>query len=314
MSIYFAPLEGITNHIYRNTYERFYGRVDKYYAPFISPCDKYAMIPKERRDLDPEKNLGIYLVPQILTNRSSHFNAALNELEAMGYKEVNLNLGCPSGTVCSKGKGAGFLPETEALKAFLDDIYTYGDKKGVKISLKTRLGYYDADEFYDLVEIFNAFPVSELIVHPRVRGDFYKGEPRLEYYEYALRNTNAPLVYNGNVFSKADFDNICKSLNHDIDNVMLGRGLISKPSLASELITGDTSVDYKKFWEFHDTIYHEYQKVMTPDINVLYKMKELWTYWRVLFYGVDKEIKQLLKTKKYAEYENCLSKIKEKEG
>lgn len=310
MNVYFAPLEGITGHIYRNTYEKLYGRVDKYFAPFIAPCEKYAMTPKERKDLLPENNEGIVLVPQILTNKAKNFIAASNELINLGYREINLNLGCPSGTVCSKGKGAGFLPETNALKAFLDEIYTYADTKGVAISLKTRLGFYDADEFYDLVEIFNQYPVSELIVHPRIRSDFYKGEPRLEHYQYAVKNAKAPLVYNGNVFSKKDFDEISSKLNTTLDTVMLGRGLISKPGLINELESGDTTIDYKKFWELHDTVYHEYQKIMSPDINVLYKMKELWTYWKVMFEGHDKDIKKLLKTKKYAEYEDILRKIK----
>ena len=310
MKVYFAPLEGITGYIYRNAYEKLYGHVDKYFAPFISPSDKYAMIPKERKDLLPENNEGIVLVPQILTNKSNNFIDAAKELEAMGYKEINLNLGCPSGTVCSKGKGAGFLPETADLDSFLEDIYTYADNAKTMISLKTRLGFYDAEEFYDLVEIFNKYPVSELIIHPRIRSDFYKGEPRLEYYQYALEHAKAPLVYNGNVFSKRDLDEISSKLNAAPDTIMLGRGLISKPSLITELQTGDTTIDYNKFWELHDTVYHEYQKIMSPDINVLYKMKELWTYWRVMFEDSDREIKKLLKTKKYAEYEGILRKIK----
>lgn len=310
MKVYFAPLEGITGYIYRNAYETLYGHVDKYYAPFISPSDKYAMIPKERKDLLPENNEGIVLVPQILTNKSNNFIDAAKELEAMGYKEINLNLGCPSGTVCSKGKGAGFLPETASLDSFLEDIYSYADNAKIKISLKTRLGFYDAEEFYDLVEIFNKYPVSELIIHPRIRSDFYKGEPRLEYYQYALEHAKAPLVYNGNIFSKRDLDEISSKLNAAPDTIMLGRGLISKSGLINELESSNTTIDYSKFWELHDTVYHEYQKIMSPDINVLYKMKELWTYWRVMFEDSDKDIKKLLKTKKYAEYEDILRKIK----
>lgn len=309
MNLYFAPLEGITGYIYRNAYEALYGRVDKYFAPFISPCDKYAMIPKERKDLLPENNEGINLVPQILTAKSDNFIDAAKELHALGYSEINLNLGCPSGTVCSKGKGAGFLPETEKLKAFLDDIYSYADNNKIKISIKTRLGFYDADEFYDLISIFNCYPLSELIVHPRIRGDFYKGDVRLEYFDYALKNSNCPLVYNGNVYSKEDLEKYEKRLETKLDTVMLGRGLISNPSLIDELLDGNLEVDYNRFWRLHDTIYHEYQKIMAPDINVLYKMKELWTYWRVLFKDVDKEMKHLLKAKKYSEYEAMLARI-----
>ena len=305
MKIYFAPLEGITNYIFRNAYNEIYGHIDKYFAPFISPSEKCPMTPKERKDVAPENNNGICLVPQILTCRSDCFIDAAKELLAMGYKEVNLNLGCPSGTVCAKGKGAGFLPETPALQKFLDDIYSYAESDGVRISIKTRLGYYNPDEFYDLVEIFNAFPVSELIVHPRIRSDFYKGEPRKEYFAYALEHAKCPLVYNGNIYTGEDYNELTGLFGCSLDPVMSGRGLISDPSLADKLKGYTSETDYAKLRKLHDTLYHEYQKVMSPDINVLYKMKDLWTYWQPLF-GDDKErdIKRLMKTKKYKDYED----------
>lgn len=309
MKIYLAPMEGITGYIYRNAYDEVYGHLDKYYAPFISPAEKCPITPRERKDLLPENNVGINLVPQILTNRSDYFIDAARELQDMGYTEVNFNLGCPSGTVCAKSKGAGFLPETSALEKFLDDIYSFAEPAGLKISLKTRLGYYDPDEFYDLLEIYNRFPVSELIVHPRIRADLYKGEPRKEYYAYALEHSVNPLVYNGNIYSKADYDEFCKCFNTDLDPVMTGRGLITDPSLPDKLRGKTDKTDFTKFWKLHDIVYHEYQKIMSPDINVLYRMKELWTYWKVLFPGKERDIKKLLKTRKYAEYEEALKGV-----
>ena len=309
MKIYLAPLEGITGYIFRNAYDEIYGHIDKYFAPFISPAENCPMTPREKKDITPENNKGINLVPQILTCRSDCFIEAARELRDMGYGEINLNLGCPSGTVCAKGKGAGFLPETEALRRFLDDIYSYSESEGMKISIKTRLGYYNPEEFYDLVEIFNSFPVSELIVHPRIRADFYKGTPRTEFFAYALEHSKCPLVYNGNIFTAEDYSGLSKSLNSALDPVMTGRGLISDPSLADKLKGFTQETDMDRFRKLHDTLYHEYQKVMSPDINVLYRMKELWTYWRALFEGKDREIKRLLKAKKYAEYEDALSRI-----
>lgn len=310
MEIYFAPLEGITGYIYRNAYESLYGHIDKYFAPFISPADRCPMTPKERKDLELENNPGINLIPQILTCKSNHFIEAAHELSVMGYNEVNLNLGCPSGTVCAKKKGAGFLPETDELKDFLEDIYSYADTNGIKISLKTRLGYFNPDEFYDLLEIFNEYPVSELIIHPRIRGDFYKGEPRLDYYKYALDYAKAPLVYNGNIYSQKDYDKFCDYFEKPLDTVMLGRGIITNPSLANELLTGNTEIDYALFWKLHDVLYHEYQKIMSPDINVLYRMKELWTYWRANFEDSDKIMKRILKSKKYPEYEDAIKQLR----
>ena len=309
MKIYFAPLEGITTYIFRNAFSGIYGSVDKYFAPFISPSEKSPMTPRERKDVAPENNAGINLVPQILTCKSDCFIDAARELRAMGYSEVNLKLGCPSGTVCSKGKGAGFLPETLELQRFLDDIYAYAESDNMKISIKTRLGYFNPDEFYDLVDIFNNFPVSELIVHPRIRSDFYKGELRKEYFKYALEHSKSPLVYNGNIFSCKDLETLADTFNSNLDPIMLGRGLISDPSLADKLKGNTTKTDLAKFKQLHDTLYHEYQKVMSPDINVLYKMRELWSYWQTLLDGNERDFKKLLKAKKYAEYDEAVSRI-----
>ena len=309
MRIYFAPLEGITGYIFRNAYSSIYGHIDKFFAPFISPSEQCPITARERKDITPENNNGINLIPQILTCRSDCFIAAAKELHSMGYSEVNLNLGCPSGTVCAKGKGAGFLPETLALQRFLDDIYSYAASDNMNISIKTRLGYYDPDEFYDLLDIFNGFPVSELIVHPRIRSDFYKGEPRKEYFEYALNNSKCPLVYNGNIFFSKDYGELSSRFGTSLDPVMLGRGLISDPSLADKLNGLTNETDFAKFRKLHDTVYHEYQKVMSPDINVLHKMRELWSYWQNLYDGCEREFKHLMKAKKYAEYEESVNLI-----
>ena len=309
LQMYFAPLEGITNHIFRNTYDEIYGHIDKYFAPFISPTEKGPMTPRERKDVIPENNEGINLVPQILACRSDLFIDAAAELQKMGYNEVNLNLGCPSGTVCAKGKGAGFLTDTDALQRFLDEIYSYAASKDLKISIKTRLGYNDPEVFPKLIDIFNALPVSELIVHPRIRADLYKGEIRKEYYSYALEHSKSPLVYNGNIFTCDDYERLNSEFNCSLDTVMTGRGLIADPSLADKLKGISSDTDFEKFRRLHDALYHEYQKVMSPDINVLFKMRELWTYWRFMFEGKERDIKHLLKAKKYAEYECVVNSI-----
>ncbi|MBO7452382.1 MAG: tRNA-dihydrouridine synthase family protein [Clostridiales bacterium] len=309
MKIYLAPLEGVTNYIFRNTYDEIYGRIDKYFAPFISPSENCPMTPRERKDIIPENNRVNNLVPQILACRSEYFIEAAKELQQMGYNEVNLNLGCPSGTVCSKRKGAGFLLETSALQSFLDDIYSFGESENMKISIKTRLGYHKPEEFYDLAEIFNAFPISELIVHPRIRADFYKADPRREYYAYALEHIKCPLVYNGNIYTCKDYDDLSELFGTTLDTVMLGRGLITDPSLTDKLKGFATETDFERFWRLHDALYNEYRRIMSPDINILYKMKDLWTYWRVLFEDNERDIKRLLKVKKCTEYDEIVYKI-----
>ncbi len=306
MKIYFAPMEGITGYIFRNAYDKYYGGIDKYFAPFISPADNCAMNPKEKRDNLPDNNRVKHLVPQILTCKPHHFIDAAKVLSEMGYREINLNLGCPSGTVCAKGKGAGFLSETDELEAFLERIYDYATNNNIKISIKTRIGRYNPEEWYDLVDIYNKFPVYELIVHPRIREDYYKEKPRMSYFYYAMEHSKNPVVYNGDLFSVCDVKRLEKC-----ENIMLGRGLLYNPELPEQLdnIKECKFSDTKCFRQFHDEIYHEYQKIMSPDINVLYRMKELWTYWSRLFPENNREIKKLLKSKHYSEYEIYLNQI-----
>lgn len=322
MRIYMAPLEGVTGYLYRIAHEKIYGGIDKYFAPFISPSEKCPMTPKERKDLLPENNPGIHLVPQILTCSAEYFIDAVEALVPYGYREFNLNLGCPSGTVTAKRKGSGFLAEPEKLSDFLEEIYNYAAKHEVEFSIKTRLGYIVPEEFSGLLDIFNEYPVSELIVHPRIRKDFYKGEPRYEYYAYALEHAKMPLVYNGNIYTKSDYDQLGKRLQshigtdtaarteNSIDTVMLGRGLIGNPALAEELRTGKTSFDSNRFWALHDIVYQGYIDLMGSDTNVLYRMKDLWTFWRDSFDGIDRELKALMKAKKLTEYEQILQSIR----
>ena len=165
--LYFAPMEGITGSIYRRAHHRIFGGVDRYYAPFIFTNPKGKISKKDLLEIAPEYNEGCLVVPQLLSNCAEDFIATAHTLKGLGYDEVNLNLGCPSSTVASKGRGSGFLGEKEALKAFLADIF---DKTNMKISLKTRIGLNRADEFDDILDIYQAFPVEMLIVHPRKMG------------------------------------------------------------------------------------------------------------------------------------------------
>ncbi len=315
MRFYFAPLEGITRYIFRNAYEKYYGDIEKYFAPFISPTDNCFLTPKNIRELCPEHNQGINLVPQILTNNSVAFIGAAKELYDMGYRELNLNLGCPSGTVCAKKKGAGFLTEWYEMERLFDDIYEWSGSNNVIISVKTRLGRFEPDEFYDILEIYNKYPISELIIHPRIEKDYYKGKPRMEFYDYAVEHSINPVVYNGNLFSADDIEKYDKNYVEEkkvSDIVMIGRGLLYNPELIKLFFNrdNDKKFDYIRFWDFHDEIYRNYQEIMSPDKNVLFHMKELWTYWKELYPESERAVRNILKTKSYGEYEAALRNLK----
>ena len=183
MQYYFAPLEGVTGSEFRRAHHRWFPGVDAYYMPFLSPTQDHVFTQRELRNVLPEHNQGFRAVPQLLTKNADDFLWCAGELAAMGYDEVNLNLGCPSGTVVAKGKGAGLLGAPEALDRMLDRIFSGSP---VAVSLKTRLGLEEPEEFARLLEIFGRYPVSLLIIHPRVRKDFYRHPVLMECFEQAV--------------------------------------------------------------------------------------------------------------------------------
>ncbi len=304
MNYYFAPLEGITGYIYRSTYHKYFGGIDKYFTPFISPNKKKICRTREKKDVLPENNQGMVVVPQILTNHADAFLNTANYLQKFGYGEVNLNLGCPVGTVVSKRKGAGFLSEPEQLRQFFGNIF---DKTNAKISVKTRIGMQTADEFEYLMEIFNEFPIHELIIHPRTREDFYHHLPNMDAFSYGYEKSQSPVCYNGDIFSKLDFDALVKQFP-DIENVMFGRGILRYPGII-RLIQNGSVMKKEELRSFHDELYERYKETLYGDKTVLFKMKELWSYMLHSFEYDTKIEKRIKKTQKLTEYETVIREL-----
>lgn len=305
MNYYLAPLEGITTYIYRRAYHAHYRAMDKYFTPFLVPHTKKDFNTREKNDILPEHNQGMYLVPQILANDAEGFLNTVQKLKAYGYQEVNLNLGCPSKTVVSKGRGSGFLFYTDELNRFLDEIYTKAD---VKISIKTRIGKYGADEWGKLLEIYNQYPLEELIVHPRIQQQFYKGKPDLAAFEDAMKECKSPLCYNGDIFTTEDMKRI-KEQFPELSCVMLGRGILKNPELIWLIESGGDRIDARRLRAFHDQIYKDYQEVSCGDKNVLFKMKELWCYLGELFPEEEKLLKKIRKAEKLDRYEAVVEEL-----
>lgn len=290
MQIYFAPMEGTTGYIYRSLHHRHFGGVDKYFIPFLSPTKERVFSKREKREILPENNLGVHAVPQLLTCKAEDFLWAADELFDMGYEEVNLNLGCPSGTVTAKGKGAGFLAAPEELKRFLDAVYSRA--KG-PVSIKTRLGMNDPEEFDRLLEIYNGYPVYELTIHPRVRREFYKGNVHLDVFGRALRGSKDPVCYNGDIAVVEDYRRFSVAFP-EVDRVMIGRGLVADPALAEKL-RGDRSVDKERLQSFHDALYESYCTAFESRKNAMMRMKEYWFYHILLFADSKKHGKKIKK-------------------
>lgn len=269
MNIYFAPLEGITGFVLRNAYEScFPGTIDRYFAPFIAASCRKKLAARDLRDVLPENNTGICLIPQLLANKGEDFISTAQMLQQFGYRELNLNLGCPSATVVTKKRGAGLLAEPELLKVFLTECYDWAEGKGIRLSIKTRIGMAEEAEWEKLLSLYEAFPVSELIIHPRLREDYYQGRIREEAFAQAYRkitgadaetimknwevnDTELPdsmikttgkrkqrmlqLCYNGDIVSREQIQKLADAYP-ELHAVMIGRGFLMRPGFTAGLL------------------------------------------------------------------------------
>ena len=304
MKYYLAPMEGITGHIYRNAYEKYFHNIDKYFTPFIVPNESLSLKTKELRDMLPENNEGLNIVPQILTNNAEGFVLTANKLKQLGYEEINLNLGCPEGTVVSKKRGSGFLAYPEELDRFLDEIYKINE---MKISIKTRLGKERADEFYKLIEIYNKYPLEELIIHPRTREDFYGNTPNLEIFKESLKLSKHSICYNGDIFTVDNYNKIVKEFPQ-VDKIMIGRGILANPGLIDE-IKENKFITKEILKQFHDEIFENYTILLKEDKNAMYRMKELWGYMSHIFTNNKKYYKKIKKAQKAIDYKVAVNSL-----
>ena len=293
MQYYMAPMEGITDSIYRKLHHKHFPGVDRYYTPFFSPTVHRALTPRESRELPPADAISTQVIPQVLTKNPVDFLWMADVCKDLGYTEVNLNLGCPSGTVTAKGKGSGMLRDLDALRHFLDVIFR---KTTFPISVKTRLGFENREEFFTILEIYNQYPICELTVHPRLRKDFYTGPVNMDSFEYAIKNSKAPLCYNGNLCTIGDIENFSERYP-GIDAVMLGRGLIGNPGMLSP--DGTTP---EKLENFLCELMEEYASVFGSARNAMFRLKENWRYLFCLFRKNDKLQKRLRKATTLQDY------------
>lgn len=316
MRYYMAPLEGITGYVYRNAYHACFEPMDKYFIPFLTPNQKGKFSSRERNDILPEHNIGMNAVPQILTNKAEDFIYTARQLQELGYGEMNLNLGCPSKTVVTKYRGSGFLAKQEELDQFLEEIFENLD---MRISIKTRIGKLHPEEFEELLEIYNKYPMEEVIIHPRVQQDFYKNQPNLDVFEMALKKSRNPICYNGDLvrtkrqeveselYEGLDMETFVEKFPQ-VDCVMLGRGILRNPGLVG-CMKGKKMPDKEKIREFHDRLYEGYQEISSGDKNVLFKMKEVWVYMGELFTDAKPYLKKVKKSERLSSYEDAVNAL-----
>lgn len=301
LPVYFAPMEGVTDAIYRRVHHAHFTGIDKYFIPFISPTQNLVLTPRERSNVAPEHNSGLRAVPQVLTKNADHFLWAAQLLYDMGYEEINLNLGCPSGTVTAKGKGAGMLVHVPELEWFLDAVYAHSF---VRVSIKTRIGYASPDEFDRLLELFNRYPVHELIIHPRTRSEFYTGQPHRDVYAASTEKTKLPLVFNGNLFTAED----CRQAEDGVTRaLMLGRGMLVNPALA-QTYAGGAPLTLDALHDFHDDLLRAYMDAY-PTSVVLGRMREVAKNIIQGFENAGKPLKAARKASSIAAYVEAMDRL-----
>ena len=267
----FAPLDGITRAVYRRVWHKYFGGVDRYFIPFFSPTDQHILTDRDRREVGPENNAGLPAVPQVMTCRAADFLWAAELAADMGYTEVNLNLGCPSGTVTAKGKGSGFLAKPAELDRFFDQVFS---KVKLPVSVKTRLGISDPAEFEALMDIYDRYPIACLTIHPRVQKDFYPKPIHEEAFARVLPDCRLPLCYNGELRTVAQVEEF-RGKYPAVSRLMFGRGLAADPALPRKLRGGEPA-SKEEIRRFTAALYRGYQEAYGSRGPAVQKMKELW--------------------------------------
>lgn len=300
MQYYFAPMEGLTDSVFRRLHHTYFPGVDRYYMPFISPTQHRCLTNREARELPVADSVPFTAVPQILTKVAEDFVWAAGQCAEQGYREVNLNLGCPSGTVVSKGKGSGMLSDPDNLDRFLDGVFSASP---IPVSVKSRLGLTDPQEFPRLLDIFNRYPILELTLHPRVRKAFYSGDVDMEMFAYCAEMSKNPVCYNGDICALEDISRI-KIRFPQVKSVMIGRGLIGDPGM---LTPGGTTAEALE--GMFDAMLSEYMALFGGSRNAMFRLKEHWSMLIHRFVDSEKLGKRLRKTTDLEEYKAITREI-----
>ena len=307
MQYYAAPMEGLTDRVWRQAQQKWFGpegTAHRYYAPFLSPPENRVLIKKKMAELEPAANPGVQVIPQLLAKDGELAAWMIGELRRIGYTEVNLNFGCPSGTVTAKGKGSGMLRDPQKLDAFLDAVFS---QAGGPVSVKTRLGVARAEEFGEILNVYNKYPLCELIIHPRVMKQLYRGQADREAFAACLPACTAPVCYNGDVTTVDDLRAL-EAAFPGLSGIMVGRGLIADPALLRKAV-GGLAASREELRGYHDELYHGYTEAFGMASCAVSRMKAHWFYLIHLFDGADALEKPLRKAREGWEYETVVNQI-----
>ncbi|TKG93539.1 tRNA-dihydrouridine synthase family protein [Puteibacter caeruleilacunae] len=306
--IHLAPLQGFTDFVYRNAYNKVFGDIDYYYTPYLVFENDGSIRSSRLREIDPKLNEHAPLIPQVLIKDANEFIKMQDLIKQYGYKELNINLGCPYPMVTNKGRGSGLLAHPERLKNMFDEIFSTTE---LAVSVKLRSGMLNSDEFTQLVPILNAYPFANIIWHPRVAKQLYKGKPDQQLFVDHYQSISPKPIYNGDINNTADYRKLLE-IAPDVNEIMIGRGVLMNPFLPS-ILKGDQEPSQQQSVErvatFHEAIYSEYDSYLSGDSHLIQKMKQFWSYLSVYFPQHKKALKQIKKTTSLTKYNEAVSSI-----
>lgn len=303
-----SPLQGFTDFRFRNAQNKIFGGIDTFYSPYIRLNGKMVIKPSYERDLLPENNLDLEVIPQVITNDADEFLFVAKYVRELGYKELNWNLGCPYPMVTKSGMGSGLISNPERINNILQRAHSESD---ILVSMKMRLGYDNSEEILDVLPILDTYPIKNIAIHARIGKQLYKGGVHLDAFQRCIDNTKHKLYYNGDIASVAKFHEMQERFP-SIDHWMIGRGLISDPFLPGMIKKNTAEYPDNKiemFSAFHDTLYAIYSESLSGSTHILLKMYHLWEYFSTTFSNPHKVLKKIKKAQSIRNYEAAVAEI-----
>lgn len=307
-TIYSSPLQGFTDYRFRNAFQQYFGGIDKFIAPYIRLDGKNEIKSASERDLLPENNKSLGLIPQVITKDPGEFLHAAKYVQSLGYSELNWNLGCPYPMVAKRGMGSGLLNMPATIDEILNGVSAETD---IRISVKMRLGYENPGEIFHVLPVLEKYRLENITIHPRIGKQLYKGDVDLNTFEKCLKQTSHKVFYNGNITSVVIFREM-KERFPTINNWMIGRGLISDPFLPA-MIKADTPVypenRFEVFNSFHDALFSSYEEALSGQKHLLMKMYPFWEFFILAFPNSQKLLKKVKKAQNVNTYREAVSSI-----
>lgn len=303
-----SPLQGFTDFRFRNAFHKHFGGIDTFYSPYIKLNGKLVVKGSYERDILPENNTTLEVIPQIITNDAEEFLFVAKYVQQFGYKELNWNLGCPYPMVAKCGMGSGLIKNTDQIEHILKRVH---NETNIIVSMKMRMGYENPTEILDVFPILEQYPIKNIAIHARIGKQLYKGGVDLDSFQKCLDTSKQKIYYNGDITSVTKFNELQERFP-SIDHWMIGRGLIADPFLPSMIKNNTTEYPKNKleiFEAFHDEIYQEYDAYLSGPTPIRMKMLGFWEYFSESFSNPQKTFKKIKKAGNSKNYEIAVKEI-----